>query len=159
MLGTQEEAYEWYKSYADFRHLVAPHLTPGARILVLGCGNSALPLDLHADGFQRLTCLDISPSVIRQMQGRADAQVLVFSILRKSVLTCQERSAASAGCVMFVLLAACRAWQASSGGRATCWISPLTAPALMPSLKKAPWTCYSWTTTRPGSRARKCARA
>ena len=74
---TQEEAYEWCKSYADFRHLVVPHLTPASSILILGCGNSALPLELHRDGFKRLSCLDISPNVIRQMRGRAATQVAV----------------------------------------------------------------------------------
>ena len=75
MKCAQEEAYEWCKSYADFRHLLAPHLAPGSRILILGCGNSSLAFDLFRNGFTRLVCLDISPSVIRQMRARAAAQV------------------------------------------------------------------------------------
>jgi 2-polyprenyl-3-methyl-5-hydroxy-6-metoxy-1,4-benzoquinol methylase len=56
---------------------VVPHLAgdPSPRILVLGCGNSSLPFDLRRDGFSRITSIDLSPSAIKKMRARAQAQV------------------------------------------------------------------------------------
>ena len=66
-----EHAYEWFKGYGEFRHLLLPHLKPTDRILVLGCGNSSLTADLWADGFQSITSIDISEASIRDPQGQA----------------------------------------------------------------------------------------
>ncbi len=71
----QEEQYDWFKGYKEFRHLVAPHLDPSSRILVLGCGNSSLTFDLCRDGFTCITSIDLSPSVIEKMRQRATAEV------------------------------------------------------------------------------------
>lgn len=46
----------------------------GARVLVLGCGTSTLPLDLAADGFA-VTATDIAPAAIERMRARATALV------------------------------------------------------------------------------------
>ena len=74
-LHVQEEEYDWFKGYREFRHLVAPHLDPSSRILVLGCGNSSLSLDLCRDGFTRITSIDLSPSAVAKMRTRAAAEV------------------------------------------------------------------------------------
>ena len=62
----QEEQYDWFKGYKEFRHLVAPHLDPSSRILVLGCGNSSLTFDLCRDGFTCITSIDLSPQRHRE---------------------------------------------------------------------------------------------
>ena len=46
----------------------------GARVLVLGCGTSSLPLDLAADGFA-VTATDIAPAAVERMRARATALV------------------------------------------------------------------------------------
>ncbi|KAK9836328.1 hypothetical protein WJX81_005572 [Elliptochloris bilobata] len=66
------DAHEWFGDYEAFRALLAPRLAPGARVLVLGCGTSSLPLDLAADGFA-VTATDIAPAAIERMRARADA--------------------------------------------------------------------------------------
>ena len=48
-----------------------PHLRPSDRILILGCGNSALAFDLCRDGMRNITSLDISPVVINRMRAAA----------------------------------------------------------------------------------------
>ena len=50
------------QEYSEFRHLVEPHLRPGARILELGCGNSSLGASLAAAGFD-VTCTDMATTV------------------------------------------------------------------------------------------------
>lgn len=55
-----EKGYEWFKGYEEFKHLLLPHLCPGDKILILGCGNSSLTLDLWRDGFKDITSIDLS---------------------------------------------------------------------------------------------------
>ena len=61
--------YEWYCPYEAFREAFED-LPRDSRILIVGCGNSPLPLDLAKDGFTDLTCTDYSEPVIYQMSQR-----------------------------------------------------------------------------------------
>ena len=61
------------QGYGEFRHLVIPHLLPHHRILVLGCGNSSLSVELWGDGFKHVTSVDLSPVVIQNMRERSEA--------------------------------------------------------------------------------------
>ena len=74
-VALQEDEYEWFKAFAEFRHLLLPHLKRGDKILILGCGNSLLPLDLWREGFREITSVDLSPAVIQKMAARAEAEV------------------------------------------------------------------------------------
>ena len=56
----EEEAYDWFKGYSTFKHLLLPHLQLTDRILVLGCGNSSMTADLWNDGFKDITSIDLS---------------------------------------------------------------------------------------------------
>ncbi|CAM9950193.1 unnamed protein product, partial [Sphacelaria rigidula] len=38
------------------------------RILLIGCGNSEVPADMHATGYRCITAIDISATVIALMQ-------------------------------------------------------------------------------------------
>jgi len=55
-----EEQYDWFKDLSHFRHLLLPHLRPSDRILVLGCGNSAMTMDLWKEGFKDICSIDLS---------------------------------------------------------------------------------------------------
>ena len=59
------------QGYEQFRHLLLPHLQTSDRVLILGCGNSALAFDLCKDGIRNITSLDISPVVIDHMRAKA----------------------------------------------------------------------------------------
>ena len=72
---TQEDEYEWFKGFAEFRHLVLPHLLKSDRILIVGCGNSLMPMDLWREGFRDVTSVDLSQAVISRMASRAAAMV------------------------------------------------------------------------------------
>ena len=63
----REKEYEWFKSYAEFRHLISPYLRPKDRILILGCGNSSMSADLYREGFCCQTNIDISPVVVQRV--------------------------------------------------------------------------------------------
>ena len=68
-----EQQYDWFKGFAQFSHLVMPHLQPSNHVLVVGCGNSSLTQDLYTCGVQHLTSTDLSSVVIEQMRARAAA--------------------------------------------------------------------------------------
>ena len=55
-----EEQYDWFKDLGRFRHLLLPHLKSSDRILVLGCGNSAMTMDLWKEGFKDICSIDLS---------------------------------------------------------------------------------------------------
>ncbi|KAA6390389.1 MAG: putative protein kinase domain protein [Streblomastix strix] len=63
-----DERFEWYKSYAALRPILAKHLTPDSKILDLGCGSSRLAEDLYDDGFKNITAIDKSPVIIQRMK-------------------------------------------------------------------------------------------
>ncbi|XP_006884140.1 PREDICTED: endothelin-converting enzyme 2 isoform X5 [Elephantulus edwardii] len=62
--------YEWFGDFSSFRALLEPELRPGDRILVLGCGNSALSYDLYLGGFPDVTSVDYSSVVVAAMKIR-----------------------------------------------------------------------------------------
>ena len=78
-----EDKYEWYLSYAQFKGQLLPHLnvadypTPAAddtrrprsslRVLVVGCGNSELSKQLFDDGFTGVESIDYSEVVVDKM--------------------------------------------------------------------------------------------
>ena len=78
-----EDKYEWYLSYGQFKPQLLPHLdvadypSPSASdgrrarssvaVLVVGCGNSELSKQLFDDGFTDLHSIDYSEVVIDKM--------------------------------------------------------------------------------------------
>ena len=68
--------FDWLQSWDSIKPVLQPHLRAGARILMLGCGNSPMSEQMHAEGFTNVTNVDISPHVIRLMKGRAEAKDL-----------------------------------------------------------------------------------
>ena len=68
-----EQQYDWFKDFNEFKHLCVKHLRPDDSILILGCGNSTLTQDLYNNGFINLTSTDLSDVVIHQMHNRAAA--------------------------------------------------------------------------------------
>ncbi|KAH7426382.1 hypothetical protein KP509_11G099300 [Ceratopteris richardii] len=71
---SDEEHYEWCKDYSHFRHLILQHVQPQDRVLELGCGNSRLSIDMFHDGITQITCTDLSPVAVKQMQQRLEAE-------------------------------------------------------------------------------------
>ncbi|XP_053930777.1 EEF1A lysine methyltransferase 4 [Cuculus canorus] len=64
------EPREWLGGLSRFLPQLEPELRPGDRILVLGCGNSALSHDLHERGYTDVTSIDFSPACIAAMRAR-----------------------------------------------------------------------------------------
>lgn len=65
----EEKSYDWLVSYKDFSAqfkeiLIKYNISPIAKILIIGCGNSTLSFDMHSDGFTNLISMDYSETVI-----------------------------------------------------------------------------------------------
>jgi ubiquinone/menaquinone biosynthesis C-methylase UbiE len=66
-----ELEFDWFLQYPVIRHLIEPRLTPDSSILVVGCGNSRMPMQLYEDGFHHVTAIDFAPNVIELMRDQA----------------------------------------------------------------------------------------
>jgi SAM-dependent methyltransferase len=62
--------FEWYGEWKDFQEAVAPLLRPDSKVLVSGCGNSALSADLYDWGAKHVVNVDFSKAVITEMQSK-----------------------------------------------------------------------------------------
>ncbi|XP_062548546.1 eEF1A lysine and N-terminal methyltransferase homolog [Armigeres subalbatus] len=63
-----KQAFEWYGEYPELCGQLHKCVKSKDEILMVGCGNSKLSLDLYDVGFKQMTNIDISQVVIRQMQ-------------------------------------------------------------------------------------------
>ncbi|XP_058453861.1 eEF1A lysine and N-terminal methyltransferase homolog [Malaya genurostris] len=63
-----QKAFEWYGEYLELCEQLNKYVKVKDEILIVGCGNSKLSLDLYDVGFKKITNIDISPVVIKQMQ-------------------------------------------------------------------------------------------
>ncbi|EJD43760.1 S-adenosyl-L-methionine-dependent methyltransferase [Auricularia subglabra TFB-10046 SS5] len=61
--------HDWFKGYSELKPLL-DELVPdrSARILMLGCGNSALSKDMWEAGYKNIVNIDYSPVVIDHMR-------------------------------------------------------------------------------------------
>ena len=65
----KNEEYEWYQPWSTIRFYILPYLSQSKQILNVGCGNSPMGVEMLKEGFDRVTNIDISHSVIEQMKN------------------------------------------------------------------------------------------
>ena len=63
-----KEPFDWYQRYSGVKDMITQYIQPSFQILMLGCGNSKMSEDMFEDGYQHITNVDISFTVIKQMQ-------------------------------------------------------------------------------------------
>ncbi|KAJ2161669.1 hypothetical protein GGF46_001262 [Coemansia sp. RSA 552] len=74
--------FDWFKKYTDLQPLLKRRIGQDARILMLGCGNSALSGDMYADGFENIVNVDYSDVVIEQMrQAHAQQHKMTWEVM------------------------------------------------------------------------------
>ncbi|KZT67367.1 S-adenosyl-L-methionine-dependent methyltransferase [Daedalea quercina L-15889] len=68
---SDDTSFDWFKSYADVADILR-ELIPdkGARILMLGCGNSKLSEEMYDDGYKNIVNTDYSGVVIEKMKHK-----------------------------------------------------------------------------------------
>ncbi|XP_053398790.1 eEF1A lysine and N-terminal methyltransferase-like [Mercenaria mercenaria] len=80
------KAFEWYGEYPELCGVLHKYIKPQDNILVVGCGNSQLSADLYDVGYHRIVNVDISDTVIRQMQDKNEHQRPDMKFLKMDVL-------------------------------------------------------------------------
>lgn len=63
-------AFEWYGEFWQLAGTICKYLKSTDKILIVGCGNSALSADLYDTGYRNIISIDISDVVIRQMKEK-----------------------------------------------------------------------------------------
>ena len=60
-----KEPFDWYQRYTGIKDIITQYIQPTFQILNIGCGNSRLAEEMYEDGYQHLTNIDISFTVIK----------------------------------------------------------------------------------------------
>lgn len=66
----QQDSFEWYGDYGQIKKILLQYIKLTDEILIVGCGNSSLSVDLYDDGYQQNTSIDISGVVIQKMASK-----------------------------------------------------------------------------------------
>lgn len=84
-----ESSYDWYVTYEELEELFDEFCPPSPtlNLLMVGCGTSELPAQLHGAGFRRITNIDISPAVIVKMEARSQGLGLVWRAMDATQMT------------------------------------------------------------------------
>ena len=65
------EQFDWLQRYVPpsgnntMKEIIAQYSQPNSQILIVGCGTSRMPEEMHEDGYQHITCVDYSYSAIK----------------------------------------------------------------------------------------------
>ncbi|TDG40126.1 hypothetical protein AWZ03_013447 [Drosophila navojoa] len=62
-----EKAFEWYGEYIELCDQIHKYIKPVDKILMLGCGNSKLSMDMYDAGYRDITNIDISSVAVKKM--------------------------------------------------------------------------------------------
>ena len=65
----EERSFDWYQDFAALEEYISPHLKSQSdfEILIPGCGNSALAVELYDRGYVNITNIDSSQVLISQL--------------------------------------------------------------------------------------------
>ncbi|XP_008181645.1 eEF1A lysine and N-terminal methyltransferase-like [Acyrthosiphon pisum] len=66
----RKATFEWYGNYENLKRLLTRYISAKDDILMSGCGNSDLSINLYSDGFTNMTCVDNSEVVIANMNNK-----------------------------------------------------------------------------------------
>jgi len=61
------DTFDWYQRWSALKPFLEPKLKLDSNILMVGCGNSTLSIDMYNNGYKNITNIDISGVVINQM--------------------------------------------------------------------------------------------
>ncbi|EFJ10137.1 hypothetical protein SELMODRAFT_427489 [Selaginella moellendorffii] len=61
---------DWFSDYSRFEPIVRKHIPKSSRVLMAGCGNSAMSNDMVEDGYQEIVNTDLSSVVIDNFKAR-----------------------------------------------------------------------------------------
>jgi ubiquinone/menaquinone biosynthesis C-methylase UbiE len=66
----KDTTFEWLENYEELRDYIREHISRESQILIPGCGNSTLGVEMHKDGYDNIEQFDFSDVVVEQMSRR-----------------------------------------------------------------------------------------
>lgn len=76
------EPFDWYQRYNGIKELLEGCVAHESRILNLGAGNSRLSEEMFDEGFQNITNIDISSTVVKAMNEKYKDKPTTFKYLQ-----------------------------------------------------------------------------
>ena len=70
----ETKEFEWYGNWEQLEFAVRKYAKPDDRILVVGCGNSALSAAMYDAGFQAISNTDFDESIVTEMRERNECR-------------------------------------------------------------------------------------
>ncbi|XP_023014100.2 eEF1A lysine and N-terminal methyltransferase homolog [Leptinotarsa decemlineata] len=80
------KAFEWYGEYPELSEYLHKYIKKQDEVLIIGCGNSSLGRDLFDIGYDKITNIDISPVVIRQMLSQQEKERVNLKYIQMDAL-------------------------------------------------------------------------
>ncbi|XP_014218736.1 methyltransferase-like protein 13 [Copidosoma floridanum] len=83
------KAFEWYGEFLELSSYLLKYIKPNDDILIVGCGNSTLGMDLYDAGYKNIVNIDVSQVVIKQMVelNRVKRPNLIFEQMDATKMT------------------------------------------------------------------------
>jgi len=69
-VNSDGDTFDWYQRWSGLKSFLEPKLKLDSSILMVGCGNSTLSIDMYNNNYKNITNIDISGVVINQMLTR-----------------------------------------------------------------------------------------
>jgi RAT1-interacting protein len=63
-------SFDWYMAWDRLSREIQGHYSGSDRVLVIGCGNSMIPIDMLSAGFPEIVSIDISETVISRLKEK-----------------------------------------------------------------------------------------
>ena len=60
-----KEPFDWYQKYIGVKDIITQYIKADYKILMVGCGNGKFSENMYEDGYQNITNVDISHTVIK----------------------------------------------------------------------------------------------
>lgn len=64
------DTFDWYQRWNGVKDVVSDFVSPGNKLLNIGCGNSRMSEEMYDSGFSNITNVDVSSVVISAMQAK-----------------------------------------------------------------------------------------
>uniref|UniRef100_A0A7R9U186 Methyltransferase domain-containing protein n=1 Tax=Pinguiococcus pyrenoidosus TaxID=172671 RepID=A0A7R9U186_9STRA len=87
------EPFDWYQGYRCLKPYINQAVPKESAVLMVGCGSSRLSEDMAADGYDEIVNIDVSETIVRVMQERAQNMSFYVMDMRKLEFTDEEYDA------------------------------------------------------------------
>jgi len=88
----QEGTFDWYATYNELRAVFQEFFPPRPelRVLMLGCGNSALSGEMHEAGYRSVTNIDISASAVKKMEEQFSVLGMEWRVMDATAMSFED---------------------------------------------------------------------